>query len=81
MINDERLAVGKDAPPTMFHYLLEMHKNGRPLLKLEMNVPVEAFPTVHMNLLSSMEAMLVRYGAAQGALLDGREHRENHERS
>ena len=69
MINDERLAVGKDAPPTMFHYLLEMHENGRSLLKLEMNVPVEAFPTVHMNLLSSMEAMLVEYVKAQGRTL------------
>ena len=66
MLNDERLAVGKDAPPTMFHYLLEMHENGRSLLKLEMNVPIEAFPTVQMNLLLSLEALLVEYGKAQG---------------
>ena len=50
---------------TMFHYLLELHRDGASLLKLELNVPVKAFPAVRMSLLLSLESMLVEYGKAQ----------------
>jgi hypothetical protein len=50
----------------MFHYLLEMHKDGKSLMRLEMNVPIDAFPPVKMNLLLALEALLVEYGKSQG---------------
>ena len=52
--------------PTMFHYVLEMHKNGKSLMKMELNVPVEAFPTVRMHEFLALEAMLLEYGKSQG---------------
>lgn len=48
--------------PTMFHYVLEMRKDGKTLACLELNVPVGAFPSTRMNALLSLEAMLVEYG-------------------
>lgn len=52
--------------PMMFHYLLQMHKGGKVMLHMEMNVPVESFPFVQMNSLLSLEAMLLDYGKRQG---------------
>mgnify|MGYP001566085428 CR=1 FL=1 len=57
--------------PTMFHYLLEMHKDGKSIMQLEMNVPIEVFPTVKMNLLLALETMLVEYGKSQGFVRKG----------
>ena len=52
--------------PTMFHYLLEMHKDGKVLLHMELNVPTESFPEVAMQSLNSLHRLLVDYGVASG---------------
>ena len=52
--------------PMMFHYLLEMHKDGRPIAKLELDVPISAFPPVRMHLLLGLEAILVEEGKRHG---------------
>ena len=52
--------------PTMFRYLLQMHKDGKVLMELAMNVPIDAFPSVKMQSLLSLEDMLVSYGKEQG---------------
>mgnify|MGYP001594935974 CR=1 FL=1 len=52
--------------PTMFHYLFEMHKDGKSLMKLELNVPIAAFPAVKMGALMSLETMIKEYGESQG---------------
>jgi len=52
--------------PTMFHYLLELHKDGKLLANLEMNVPVKAFPTAKLNCILTLEALLVSYGESMG---------------
>lgn len=67
--------------PTMFHYLFEMHKDGKSLMRLELNVPIAAFPTVRAGALMSLEAMMREYGESQGylkaepaeAITDGRD--------
>ena len=53
-------------PLTMFHYLLEMHKDGKSLMRMELNVPIAAFPTVRMHEFLALEAMLLEYGKSQG---------------
>ena len=52
--------------PTMFHYLLELHRNGISLGKIELNVPVDSFPVVKMNAIISLEHMLQSYGQKMG---------------
>ena len=52
--------------PTMFHYLLELHKDGKSLGKLELNVPVKAFPVAKLNSLLTLETLLVSYGESMG---------------
>ncbi|GEM_PF-4358589 len=52
--------------PTMFHYVLEMHKNGKSLMRLELNVPIAALPPVKMAAFVQFEAILTEYGLGQG---------------
>lgn len=52
--------------PTMFHYLLEMHKDGKVLLHMEINVPVESFREVERNTFASLHRLLVDYGVEHG---------------
>ena len=59
------------ADSTMFHYLLEMHRDGKVLMRMELNVPIEAFPAVRMNSLLSLESMLLAYGRSQGFIQTG----------
>lgn len=51
--------------PMMFHYLLELHKDGKSLARLELNVPTTVFQPVQANSLLSLEALLVNYGQHQ----------------
>mgnify|MGYP001595271398 CR=1 FL=1 len=51
---------------TMFHYLFEMHRGGKVLLHMELNVPIESFDIVKANAWLSLEAMLRDYGKRQG---------------
>ena len=46
----------------MFHYLLELHQDGVPLGKIELNVPVESFPVAKTNAILIMENLLLEYG-------------------
>ena len=48
--------------PVMFHYLMELHRNGVVMARLELNVPTGAFTAVRMNALLSLEEMLRGYG-------------------
>jgi len=52
--------------PTMFHYLLELYKDGKSLGKLELNVPVKAFPVAKLNGILMLETLLVSYGESMG---------------
>ena len=53
-------------PLTMFHYLLEMHKDGKSLKRMELNVPIAGFPAVRMHEFLALEALLLEYGKSQG---------------
>ena len=54
-------------PLMMVHYLLEMGLAGQPAaLRLELMVPVEAFPVTKMNAFLSLEEMLRVCGEKQG---------------
>ena len=65
--------------PTMFHYLLEMHKGGKILLRLDLNVPTAAFPAVQKQSLLSMETILVEYGVQQGFVAHKELKEEEHD--
>ena len=64
MISTDRSEVVES--PTMFHYLLELHKNGKSLCRLELNVPVKAFPAAKQNSILALESLLVSYGESMG---------------
>ena len=53
---------GKAEPVTMFHYLLEMHRDGNVIAKVEINAPIESFPAVKMAQFASVETLLLDYG-------------------
>lgn len=50
--------VATQETPVIFHCLLEMHRDGRVLAKLELNVPMQAFSEVQFNSIRAFEAML-----------------------
>ena len=52
--------------PTMFHYLLELHQDGKSLARLEMDVPVAAFPVAKANSILTLETLLISYGESMG---------------
>ena len=52
--------------PTMFQYLLRMHKDGKVLAEIHLNVPTSCFREVQMNSIMAMEAMLVDLGKEKG---------------
>ena len=56
---------------TMFHYLLEMHRDSKSLMRLELNVPVDAFSAVRMAELVALEAMLLEYGQRHDYTIHG----------
>ena len=41
-------------------------KDGKTLMKMELNVPIAAFPTVRMHEFLALEALLLEYGKSQG---------------